>query len=224
MNQPSFIFRTLAGWPLAIVSIALTLQPAIAAPPIEMVFEDCAADELPPANHAATPQAIGDAGCAVPVHRAGYSGHCGGRDVCCATIEEVTEEKSCWNVKCEKVCVPAIRFPWEPGGSPLKFLSSLCRSSKNTACGETVCGDACTDCAVNPAGHCYPARCGAVRCVSILEADSYEVTTCQCKWEIRRLPSCCDGASCGGAIEVSPYETEVPADPAADAVLPAPRR
>lgn len=207
-------------WPLAVVSITLALQTASGAPPIELAIDECAAAELTGDEC----NARAGCGCGTNCANGGQAAGCvdcrSGRDACCPTMEEVTEEKSCWNVTCEKVCVPAIRMPWEPGGSRLTLFSWLRRHDNRSHCGECVAdGEIGDDCFGKSAGHSYPAKCGAVRCVSVLEADSYEVTTCRCKWEIRRLPSC-DANCCAGMIEAQPLEEES----AADGVLPAPPR
>jgi hypothetical protein len=107
---------------------------------------------------------------------------CCSREVCVPTIEKVTEERSCWNVTCEKVCIPAVRMPWEAGGSRLTLFSWLRSPCCGTAC--LTCG-----CANGGCTCCLPA-CGQVRCVNVLGSEDYEVTKCQCKWEIRRLPPC----------------------------------
>jgi hypothetical protein len=53
-----------------------------------------------------------------------------------------------------------------------------------------------------------------VRHVNVLEKKTYETTTCECEWEVRRLPSCtdcqCADADCAecGESEIL-FETEV---------------
>lgn len=124
---------------------------------------------------------------------------CCGRDVCCAKVEKVTEEKSCWTVKCEKICVPSITLPWEKGGSGLTIFSCLkkkkcCKSG--SGCGESV--DCCSGCFE---GCCPRPKCGRVKCVAVLDSKDYEVTRCECKWEIWRLPSCgCDSCGCTSCV------------------------
>jgi hypothetical protein len=117
--------------------------------------------------------------------------HCGchGRDVCCPRMEEVTEQKSCWTVKCENVCVPAVRFPWEPGGPRLTLFSWRRERGQSAKFGDT-CGR-CNSCCHNgdDCAHC-PTKCGSVRCVSVLEKEEFEVTSTRCKWEMLRLPPC----------------------------------
>jgi hypothetical protein len=102
---------------------------------------------------------------------------CCPREVCVPTIEKVTEKESCWTVTGEKVCIPAVRLPWQSGGSPLTLFSWL----RHPCC--TTCK--CANCEA-----CCPPVCGQVRCVNVLDSKEYEVTKCECKWEIRRLPPC----------------------------------
>jgi hypothetical protein len=117
----------------------------------------------------------------------------GCREVCCHTRIEEKEEKSCWNVSCEKVCVPAIRCPWEPGGSGLTIFNFLHRKK------PTDCGDCCDTCGCCQ-GYCDCGKCGAVRCIRVLEKEKYEVTTCKCKWEIRQVPICCGSDGCADPV------------------------
>jgi hypothetical protein len=127
-------------------------------------------------------------------------------------VEEVTEEKSCWKVKCEKVCIPAVRLPWEAGGSKLTLFSWLNKHRAKCRCGSpATCGEECNQCARAATAGCCAPKCGPVRCVSVLESESYEVKTCRCKWEIRHLPGCCD-QSCGKCGEAAPSEAEANAD------------
>ena len=238
MNTASSPVRRPIAWLLAIGCIAITLHAVRGAPPIKHVFEECAVEQLAWNEPAATydvgcrdtPWAVGgDTGCALGVddtcslggHRAACTGPSCGRDVCCPTVEEVTQEKTCWNVQCEKVCIPAVRLPWEPGGSKLTLFSWLCGRGTTNSCGDGVCSESCTD-GTDPAGCCYPAKCGKVRYIRMLEPDSYEVTKCQCKWEIRRLPCCCGAEGCAhgcaGTVDAPAYEV----DSTINGVLPMP--
>lgn len=70
---------------------------------------------------------------------------------CVTTGRPATEEKSCWEVECTEVCIPAVRFPWE------------CRK-----------GDGCSDCVST-----LLPKCGRVRCVRKLKKGSYECDTCK---------------------------------------------
>ena len=140
-----------------------------------------------------------DTPCAMSCKAKGCRTRCCGRDVCVSSIVEVTEKKKCWNVECEKVCIPKVVAPWAKGGSKLKCLGSLLRGKANCSdscgCGDAACPDCAEGCCQSP--RCGKVRCGKVRCVRVLESESYEVTKSECKWEIRRLPPCGQGA-CGG--------------------------
>ena len=131
---------------------------------------------------------------------------CRGRDVCCATVERVKEEKSCYCVDCEKICVPKVVCPWAKGGSGLTLFNCL-KSKKCNGCGcGQSCGDCCDSCCDtcnngcgNCCGGCCIPRCGEVKAVRVLDSKDYEVTKCECKWKIRRLPPC--GSSCGSCCD-----------------------
>lgn len=126
------------------------------------------------------------------------------REICCPKTEVVTEEKSCWNVNCEKVCVPAIRLPWEPGGSPLTLFNCLWGGrERNVRCTCADCAAAANCC--ETCGTCVrcckckPVRCGTVRAVHVLEEDSYDVKKCETTWEIKRVaPVCPRSCETGG--------------------------
>lgn len=110
--------------------------------------------------------------------------HCAGRDVCVPKVEEVEVEKHCWCVECKKVCVPAVRFPWERGGCGL-------------TCFRWLTGPPCCDACGGRHNHCPTPSCGKVIAVRDLKKQTYECTDRQCAWEIRRLPPCCcNGAGC----------------------------
>ncbi len=187
--------RTAVALLFAMTVIAAAGDSYGATPPVELMEVSEAVDS-PAVGECACP----DCGCALNGNACGHGGRCArccrGRDVCCATVEEATEEKSCWKVKCEKVCVPAVRLPWEPGGSKLTLFSWLRHPAKCHCGSQATCGEECDGCAgASTAGCCAP-KCGPVRCVSVLESESYEVKTCRCKWEIRHLPGCCDATCC----------------------------
>jgi hypothetical protein len=194
-----------------ITMIALAGHLYAAGPPVELMEVSEAID-----SSAVACCACPDCGCALNGNACGHGARCArccrGRDVCCPTVEEVTEEKSCWKVKCEKVCVPAVRLPWEPGGSKLTLFSWLNRHRAKCQCGcQATCGEKRDGCAIAATSGCCAPKCGPVRCVSVLESESYEVKTCRCKWEIRHLPGCCD-ATCGGCGESPQAEAESNAD------------
>ena len=146
--------------------------------------------------------------------------------VCMSKVEEVTEEKSCWKIECEEICVPRVVGPWAEGGSGLTLFNFLKKKGHAAGCGDccdTCCGsDCCTD------GCCQQPRCGDVRCVRTLASESYECTKCQCKWDIkdgcyRYGPGSCAGGcgsagcdaaiGCGDDFGGAPLEMNPPAMP-----------
>jgi hypothetical protein len=209
--------RSSLALPFGIIILAVAGHLYAATPPVELMEVSEVADSLAIAGCACP-----DCGYALNGHACGHGGRCAcccrGRDVCCATVEEATEEKSCWKVKCEKVCIPAVRLPWEPGGSNLTLFSWLNKHRAKCECGgQATCGEEYDGCASPATASCCAPKCGPVRCVSVLESESYEVKTCRCKWEIRHLPGCC-GTKCCGCGE-SPQSD---AESSADGVLPPP--
>lgn len=210
------------GEPALLLIFALLVLPlrcARGAQPVERL------DVSNSVNLAAEDYACPDCGCDLAGTGSRHGTRCArcccGRDVCCPTAEEVTEERSCWKVSCEKVCVPAIRFPWQPGGSKLTLFSWLRPQHGKCHCSSgverTEHGAACP--ASSGAG-CLP-KCGPVRCVSVLESENYEVKACRCKWEIRTIPGCCQGQCCaeGTQGEAASTSDDQPVD---ESDLPAP--
>lgn len=153
--------------------------------------------------------------------------------VCISTVEEVTEERSCWKIECEEICVPRVVCPWAEGGSGLTMFNFLKKKKRHGGCGD--CCDTCCDSCCCSSGCCMKPRCGDVRCVRVLSSEDYECTKCQCKWDIkdgcfRYGPgccgrSCCDSACCGSAVGCSEgcdcAPVELPPAPAPE-VPPAP--
>jgi hypothetical protein len=107
-------------------------------------------------------------------------------------MEEVTVDKQCWKIGCEKVCIPPVCLPKCICFLPLGF----CRS--------------CADC--------------RIRSVNTLEKHEYECTACECKWEVRCVPTCCGGAGCDGAdaccVQTTPA-VQTLVTPIAEAAKPA---
>ncbi|MCA9039372.1 MAG: hypothetical protein KDA65_03390 [Planctomycetaceae bacterium] len=87
--------------------------------------------------------------------------------VCCKSTEIKKEKKTCYEVECEHICVPQVKFPWKKllhmgGGDPC-----CCEESETT--------------------------CGKIIAVKKLKKESYEVEKCVCKWEIKEIDriGCC---------------------------------
>ncbi len=113
--------------------------------------------------------------------------------VCRSTMEEATEERSCWKVGCEEVCIPRVVCPWSEGGSGLTIFNRFKRKS-SSAC--DACCDSCSGAGSSGSDCCGTPRCGDVRCVRVLDSEDYEVTTCKCKWDIDKC-STYYGPGCG---------------------------
>jgi hypothetical protein len=97
--------------------------------------------------------------------------------VCVTSVEPGKASKSCWDVECEEVCIPAVRFPWEKRGV-----------------------EACDGSAV-----LLTDKCGKVRRVNRLRKHDYECETCQYNHSvIRRCPRCGPPASspCVSGLEL----------------------
>ncbi|QDU90654.1 hypothetical protein Pla175_40630 [Pirellulimonas nuda] len=129
-------------------------------------------------------------------------GHaCGDRVCCCLKGERVTEDVPCWEVGCERVCIPPVRPPWAPGGSGLTLLNFL----KHDQCCR--CTGACTGHCTGGCGcssGCWRPGCCKTRCVATLSADSQERTHCEWTWQVRRLPACCCEGPRGSELTMPP--------------------
>jgi len=131
------------------------------------------------------------------------SGACCGPKGCCPECKTEPNEKSCFCIECEEICVPAIKFPWEsccvrkPG--KVKVVRKL--TSKDYECGKKVVWEwpkpekvpCCTS------GHgCGGHGCGRVGCASCDAAGCAVV----------------EGCSSTGCADVSvPLPPEVPMAP-----------
>ncbi|MDA7980326.1 MAG: hypothetical protein MPJ50_16320 [Pirellulales bacterium] len=91
-------------------------------------------------------------------HRA-HAGHCGTtcprcHQYCQLTVVPTTVEKSCWEIECEEICIPAIRFPWEKNCEPkcgtvitvkrlkkVKYECPSCKCEWTPVC--STCGNCC---------------------------------------------------------------------------------
>lgn len=96
-------------------------------------------------------------------HHAMVCPRCG---TCCELkAERVKEEKSCWQVECEQICVPRVVFPWQ---------------SRRADChGGAGCCDAC------PRGcdPCIRVHNGAwIKTVKKLKKHKYECPACKYQW------------------------------------------
>jgi hypothetical protein len=79
-------------------------------------------------------------------------------------------EKKCWNVKCEPVCIPKFRWPWECWGKSKGGCDS------DTCCGDSCCGECC---------NCAPPKCGKVKTVKVLKQHKYTCKECGYEWDFK---------------------------------------
>jgi hypothetical protein len=178
---------------LAMLAIMTVVDSAAGQQPVALVHQP---EEIPPGSFSESSVSAGIASgssscCCERCGGGGGAGRhfgCRCREVCCPRIEEATEKRSCWVVKCEKVCVPAVQFPWEPGGSKLTLFSWFHKHTKSAQCGDACHGQVCRQGSHDP--DYRPTKCGYVRCVCVLDSEDYEVTAANCQWDIRRLPAC----------------------------------
>lgn len=118
---------------------------------------DCIAGDC---DGAGSDSHAGGAGCKRPFAR--ICSRCGEK-VCITLASPAKETKTCWDVECTEVCIPAVRFPWH--GCP----KARCDEHLSTP---------------------LP-RCGKVRCVRKLKAVEYECDTCQYEQRVVcRCPNC----------------------------------
>ncbi len=154
----------------------------------------------------------------------GETGHghcrttCPNCHACCTLkVESGKEEKSCWEIECEEICIPCVVFPWQKwkadrnGGH-----ASGCPAGCDGGHGTCACGS----CAK---GKCSCVNNGArVKVVKKLKKKTYECPKCKYEWS----PSCCcngngctDPGCCGvaGCCDSAGCDDSAPAQPAAPA-------
>jgi hypothetical protein len=122
-----------------------------------------------------------------------------GEKVCVTFVSPAKETKSCWEVECDEVCIPAVRCPWHH-------------------CPKAEC-DSC--------GTASLPGCGEVRGVRKLKQVEYECDTCRYEHRIVcRCPKCgpvphagceCVPLASTPTQEEAPAVAEVTSGPAADA-------
>ena len=135
--------------------------------------------------------------------------------VCCPECKTEPNEKSCYCVECEKICIPAVKFPWEsccvrkPG--KVRVVRKL--TKKDYECGQKVVWEwpkpekvpCCTS------GHgCACGQAGCDGCCDVGCAVTDGCTSAGCAVIEAPVPP---------AVPVAP-EVEVAPTPAAEALLP----
>ena len=91
--------------------------------------------------------------------------------VCCPRCVVGEAEKKCWNVKCDFVCVPRFRWPWECRDKSKGSCDASCGCAEDSCCGESCCN--------------CPAKCGRVRTVNVLEEHKYTCKECGYEWNVK---------------------------------------
>lgn len=117
---------------------------------------------------------------------------------CVAESKCVDIKRTCFNVKCKTICIPAITFPWEKRGAG--------------------CCDLCDNGAAGGCNACASAKCGRVISVKVLEKSSRVVgQKLVCNWKHVKCHSCrdCDSdcAPAGGEVVPESPVTEPPPVP-----------
>jgi hypothetical protein len=119
------------------------------------------------------------------------------RTSCQLEVVSEKEEKSCWQVECDQVCVPRVVFPWQTGKT-----HSQCRAG-------------CYDSRSNSGGPCTCFNNGAwVRTIKKLKKHSYECPACKYEWTTKTV-------TCGGIVSGS-ERTALVAKVDSDSPVPAP--
>ena len=151
---------------------------------------------------------------------------------CCEfKAEEAKEEKSCYKIECEEICVPRIVWPWQ---------NRHLRSGKVRGCGSGCAGgcagvgcsgggctaDGCTagscgadGCAAGNCGSCF--RCKPVchrgaRVIKVrtFKKHTYECPTCEYSWSLKKNGGNGCGGNCGGCSACAPQESSAEEAPA----------
>lgn len=120
------------------------------------------AEDLRLANNSAHGSNVNHANAAAAGHRA-HHGPCGANcprchKYCQLEIVPTTVEKSCWDIECEEICIPAIRFPWEKCCEPkcgtvitVKKLKKVTYECPSCECVWTPVCNTCGSCCGAPA-------------------------------------------------------------------------
>jgi hypothetical protein len=110
---------------------------------------------------------------------------------CTLDVKSETEEKSCWEVKCEQICIPRVVFPWQNR-----------KALRHGGCAD--CSARCDDCdsgcdaCVGKCGKCSVVHNGArVRTVRKLHKRTYECPTCKYEW----TPASCGSGGCDSGCD-----------------------
>ena len=121
---------------------------------------------------------------AAAVHKGKCCVTCPKCKYCCElNVEEVKEQKHCWKIECEEICVPRIVFPWQNRhlGCCKTGSCATSRSCTGECCGRTCCGSAGGKC-------CKTNHNGArVKTVRKLVKHDYECPACEYSWTPKKV-------------------------------------
>ena len=110
---------------------------------------------------------------------------------CCQLDAEMgEEEKKCFEVETEVICIPRVVFPWQVG----KRCFPFCGKKHRTAC-DACDGYGCSACVHNGA---------KTRKIKILKSRKYKCPKCEYTWTPVRKgcgPGACDGGCCDGGCD-----------------------
>ena len=114
---------------------------------------------------------------------------------CCVLKAECgEEEKSCFNVECEEICIPRVVFPWQ------KWMAKHRGASSCDSCG----GKGCSTCSTVNNG-------AWVKTVRRLKKDSYTCPKCKYEWSLSEGDCCGSGSGCCDAASGCDADLHVPA-------------
>ena len=107
---------------------------------------------------------------------------------CCPEFKTETVTKHCWEIECERICVPRVRCPFKK-----LFSFGGCKSCGGCGgCTEGCCEQVCC--------------CADVRVVRRLVKKEYECEECVVEWHVACKPPCCTDC----AIPCAPVGPYVP--------------
>lgn len=119
-------------------------------------------------------------------------------DTCKLDVSEGEEEKTCFEVETEQICIPRFVFPWQNARSAKS--SCGCRGKDcSSGCASSCTG--CTQpgkCSKGSSGKCGPVNHNGacVRTIHKLKKSSYECPKCKYKWSVDDGKGSCTSDSC----------------------------
>ncbi len=105
--------------------------------------------------------------------------HC--NEKCELKVTKEKEKKTAWDVECKRICIPPVRFPWQPMPKACGCADGGCA---DVGCCDSGCGKSCAH-----------NKCGHVKTVRVLKKESYECPKCKYTWSPADK-GCCAGGGC----------------------------